>query len=164
MLKRSGFKHKTPAAYTKAERIAPVYARLTVKVNMPRADGGLDSIPKAAPARSEAYRKAVRKLACAHCGTFGFTQFCHSDEGKGMAIKSDDRNGWPGCGPHFEGGHMTPGCHSLIGSTGSMTRDQRRALEADYAAQTRQTIRQSGQWPKDLPHLEIKTPELEMLK
>lgn len=160
-MKRSGFKRKPPAPYVKAERIAPVYDRLTVRVNIARFTDEVTAIVKAAPARSEAYRKEVRKLACAHCGTFGFTQFCHSDEGKGMGIKSDDRHGWPGCGPHLEGHHMTPGCHALIGSTGSMTRDKRRALEAKYATETRQAIRQSGKWPKGLPHLE-EQPELEL--
>jgi hypothetical protein len=149
-MKRSGFARKTPAAYTKAERVAPVLARLTVKVNMPRVSDEVVTISKEAPARSEAYRRAVAALPCAHCGIVGFTQFCHSDEGKGMAIKSDDRTGWPGCGTRP--GEI--GCHSMIGSTGSMTRDQRRALEADYAARTRQTIFESGQWPKNLTKLD----------
>ena len=68
-----------------------------------------------------------------------------------MAIKSDDRTGWPGCGTRP--GEI--GCHSLIGATGSMTRDQRRALEAEYAAQTRKTILEAGQWPASLPQLEM---------
>jgi len=41
-----------------------------------------------------------------------------------------------------------------IGATGSMTRDQRRALEAQYAAQTRQQILDAGQWPASVPHFE----------
>jgi len=156
-LNRTPFKRKTPAAYVKAERIAPVHARLTVKVNMPRADGGLDSIPKAAPARSEAYRRLVAAMPCAHCGIVGYSQAAHGDMGKGAHIKSDDRTCYPACGPR----PGAIGCHALIGSTGSMTRDERRALEADYAAQTRAEIRRLGQWPKNLPHLEIQN-ELEL--
>ena len=150
-MKRSGFARKTPAAYTKAERVAPVLARLTVKVNMPRADAGADSIPKAAPARSEAYRRAVAALPCAHCGIVGHSQAAHADAGKGAHIKSDDRTCYPACAARP--GEI--GCHSLIGATGSMTRDQRRALEAEYAAQTRKTICDAGQWPASLPQLEL---------
>ena len=150
-MKRSGFARKTPAAYAKAERVAPVLARLTVKVNMPRADAGADSIPKAAPARSEAYRRAVAALPCAHCGIVGHSQAAHADMGKGAHIKSDDRTCYPACAARP--GEI--GCHSLIGATGSMTRDQRRALEADYAAKTRQAIRDAGQWPASLPQLEM---------
>ena len=157
-MKRTPFKRKTPAAYTKAERVAPVLARLTVKVNMPRADAGADSIPKAAPARSEAYRRAVAALPCAHCGIVGHSQAAHADAGKGTHIKSDDRTCYPACAARP--GEI--GCHSLIGATGSMTRDQRRALEADYAARTRKTIRDIGQWPKALPHLETQN-ELELI-
>jgi hypothetical protein len=32
----------------------------------------------------------VRRMRCARCGIKGFTQFCHSDEGKGMGIKVSD--------------------------------------------------------------------------
>ena len=149
-LKRTPFARKTPAAYSKAERVAPVYARLTVKVNMPRADAGADSIPKAAPARSEAYRRLVANLPCAHCGIVGHSQAAHADAGKGAHIKSDDRTCYPACAARP--GEI--GCHTLIGATGSMTRDQRRALEADYATSTRQTIRDAGHWPKNLPQLD----------
>ena len=161
-LKRTQFKRKPPAPYVKAERVAPVYARLTVPVNYARFDAPIVSIPKEAPVVHEGYRKLVRLMACAHCGTFGYTQFCHSDEGKGMGIKSDDRTGWPGCGPHHEGKAMVPGCHFLVGSTGYLTRDQRRSLEAQYASQTRQQIHAAGQWPADLPQFENQ-PELELI-
>jgi hypothetical protein len=156
-MKRTPFKRKAPAGYVKAERIAPVYARLTVKVNMPRVSDETVTIAKAAPVRSEPYRRLVAAMPCIHCGIIGFSQAAHADMGKGAHIKSDDRTCYPACGPRP--GEI--GCHALIGSTGSMTRDQRRTLEADYAAQTRAEIRQSGQWPKGLPHLEIQN-ELEL--
>jgi hypothetical protein len=35
--------------------------------------------------------------------------------------------------------------------TGSMPREERRALEQKYAAETRAAIEASGQWPKNLP-------------
>jgi len=153
-MKRSGFKRKPRVPYVRAERVAPVYARLTVPVNYARFDAPIVALPKESPVVHEGYRKLVRLMACAHCGIFGFTQFCHSDEGKGMGIKSDDRTGWPGCGPHHEGKNMVPGCHFLVGSTGYLPRDQRRALEAQYAADTREIILLSGHWPDDLPLFE----------
>jgi hypothetical protein len=119
-------------------------------VNMPRADGGADLIPKAAPVRSEAYRRLVAALPCAHCAIAGHSQAAHADMGKGAHIKSDDRTCYPACAPR----PGAIGCHSLIGSTGTYSRDARRTLEAEYAASTRKTIRDSGLWPKALPHLE----------
>lgn len=156
-MRRAPFKRKPPASTAKPARARPVHTRLAVNVNMPRADSGAGSIPKLAPARSEAYRRLVAAMPCAHCGIVGSSQAAHGDMGKGAHIKSDDRTCYPACGPR----PGATGCHALIGSTGSMTRDQRRALEADYAAQTRTEIRRLGQWPKNLPHLEIQN-ELEL--
>ena len=42
-----------------------------------------------------------------------------------------------------------------------MTRDERRALESDYAARTRNAIRDAGQWPAGMDHIEIQN-ELEL--
>jgi hypothetical protein len=87
------------------------------------------------------YMDLVRALPCAHCGKAPRSQFCHSDEGKGMGIKSDCRLGWPGC----------PECHDAIGTHRVYPRHQRRALEAEMARQTRALIEASGLWPKNLP-------------
>ncbi|MNL47534.1 hypothetical protein D3C87_1703270 [compost metagenome] len=106
--------------------------------------------PKEGVIEHEGYKRLVRQLPCAHCGIEGYTQFCHSDEGKGIGIKTDSRRGWPGCGPHGE----SAGCHHRIGSTGAFTRDERRALEGQYAAQTRAIIIAAGDWPIGLPLLE----------
>ena len=157
MLTRTPFKRKPPAPRVKAERVAPVYARLTVKVNVARSSAEATPMPKERVVTSKAYQAAVRKLACIRCGIVGFTQFCHSDEGKGMGIKTDDRRGWPGCGPHPQGGQVANGCHWEVGTGGTYTRAERRALEADYATRTRKTIRESGKWPKGLPHFEEQT-------
>lgn len=94
------------------------------------------SVPKAAPVRDEAYRRLVATLPCAHCGKAGPSQCAHGDEGKGMAIKACDLTCFPLCAD-FPG---RQGCHSLIGATGMFSRDQRRTLEARYAAQTRERL------------------------
>ena len=93
-------------------------------------------IPKAAPFRSESYRRLVADLPCANCGKPGPSQAAHADEGKGMGIKSSDLTCYPLCadGPGWRG------CHALIGAGGVFTREQRRKLEAVFGAQTRQHL------------------------
>ena len=157
-LKRAPFKRKTPAAYIKAERIPQVYARLTVPVNYARFDAPLATLPKEAPERHEGYRRLTAMLPCAHCGVVGYSQAAHADFGKGGHIKSDDRTCYPACADR----PGVVGCHSMIGASGSMTRDERRSLEAQYARDTREIILLSGHWPDDLPQFENQ-PELELI-
>jgi hypothetical protein len=57
--------------------------------------------------------------------------------GKGFAIKAGDETCYPACGPR-PGIH---GCHWLIGTSGRLTKSQRRRLEAAYAADTREALR-----------------------
>jgi hypothetical protein len=149
MLKRTGFKRKAwPVREEKAERIKPVLAPLTRPARYASPSNDLTfTAPKENALQHEGYMAVVRKLPCARCGVIGFSQFCHSDEGKGMGIKTDCRRGWPGCGPHGD----TMGCHYLLGSTGTMSRDERRRLEDEYAAKARAEIVRLGVWPKNLP-------------
>ncbi|MEO8391208.1 hypothetical protein [Polaromonas sp.] len=77
-----------------------------------------------------------------------FTQFCHSDEGKGERIKTDVRRGWPGCGPRAG----IPGCHWFIGTSGTLPREERRAFEDRAAAHARAEVRRRGWWPATLPY------------
>jgi hypothetical protein len=44
---------------------------------------------------------------------------------------------YPGCADK----PMRQGCHSIIGSSGRLSRDERRALERIYAAKTRETLK-----------------------
>jgi hypothetical protein len=131
-MKRSGFKPKTaprpakvieyePRPRAKAVAVADHRARLVVP------------LPKRAPWRSEQYRRLVAALPCAHCGRPGPSQAAHADEGKGLGIKASDETCFPLCAdaPGWRG------CHSVIGSSGQFTREQRRELEARYGQQTR---------------------------
>ena len=104
-------------------------------------------MPKAAPCRSEAYRRWVATLPCVHCGLEGWSNACHGDRDKGMALKACDSTVWPGCvdRPGLQG------CHSLFGATGRMGREARRVLEAEYAARTRHFARQVGAYPAGWP-------------
>jgi hypothetical protein len=100
--------------------------------------------------RSEEYRRLVSEMDCAHCGKWGPSQAAHADEGKGMALKADDRTCFPLC-PDSPGYR---GCHTLIGATGKVSREQRRAYEKTYAAATRERIKSNGDWRPTWPQLE----------
>lgn len=145
-MKRSGFAPKVPrreatqSTYTPRPRAAAVAvhdgkARMVVQV------------PKENALQHKGYMDTVRRMACAHCGRAAPSQFCHADEGKGLAIKSDCRLGWPGCAD----GPGRIGCHTLIGSTGAMKREHKRTLEANHGRATRAAVRAAGLWPADLP-------------
>jgi hypothetical protein len=103
--------------------------------------------PKENSLVSETYRRLVRAMPCMRCGRPPQSQFCHADMGKGMGLKTDDRRGWPGCGPH----DGEPGCHWYIGTSGKLPKAVRRVLEHEYAVRTRAAIVAAGNWPRNLP-------------
>jgi hypothetical protein len=107
----------------------------------------IEPMPKNPPWRSETYRRLVAELPCMHCGRDAPSQVCHSDQGKGMGMKSSDYGCWPGCAD----GPLRKGCHSLVGSSGLFTREQRRELEYRHAERTRQKIKALGLWRADWP-------------
>ena len=144
-MKRSGFKVQRPPrpakqigeGYTLRPRevavaVADHRARMTVPVT------------KENPLQHAAYMDIVRDLACCRCGKPPRSQFCHGDEGKGLAIKSDCRLGWPGCAE----------CHHLVGSTGSLGKAGRRHFEDEAARMTRALVMALGLWPATLPVFE----------
>lgn len=106
------------------------------------------AVPKERALESAAYENAVRSLGyCVRCGWVGRPQFCHRDCGKGIAIKTDSREGWAGC----------DACHALLGGHkggGRMPKEQRRAEEDRLAAITRAEVLRRGMWPKGVPMLE----------
>ena len=66
---------------------------------------------KVKPYRSEKYLRFVASLPCANCGRWGRSQAAHSNSGvhgKGMALKSDDKNTFPLCAdaPGLRGCHF----------------------------------------------------------
>lgn len=149
------FKRPSPEAWA-AERAAKkaanlaalcVPARTLHKARMGRCDSAAAPAPKEDVLTSEAYRRAVRGLECMRCGYPPRSQFCHTDQGKGAGIKTDDRRGWAGCGPH----DGAPGCHHFVGTSGTLPKAERRAEDARLAAKTRETLRARGLWPKGVP-------------
>lgn len=96
----------------------------------------MTAFPKSKPVRSEAYRRYVAALPCDLCGIEGSSQAAHGDQGKGLGIKSSDLTCYPACGPN----NGLCGCHYTIGSSGTMTRDERRAYEQQAAARTQEKL------------------------
>ena len=92
--------------------------------------------PKTKIVRNKNYLRAVASLPCWICGIEGYSQACHGDEGKGMSLKSSDLTAWPGCAPH----DGLPGCHYMVGSTGTYTRDERRTMEKQAAQETQMAL------------------------
>ncbi len=148
-MKRSGFARKPPAPYIKAERVAPVYARLTVPVNYARFDAPIVEIPKEAPERSESYRRLVAMLPCVNCGVVGYSQAAHPPP-TGKGIKEDDRECFPLCCTR----PGITGCHVEFDQYRLIPKADMRATAAYWGADTREIILLSGHWPDDLPLVE----------
>lgn len=86
------------------------------------------------PVRSPAYRRAVASLVCYRCKVPDFSNACHGDIGKGMAMKSCDLTCWPGCVDR----PGVVGCHTFVGRL--MSREDRRAFELHAAADTQAAL------------------------
>ena len=111
-------------------------------------------IPKAAPVRSEAYRRAVASLPCVMCGIAGYSQAAHGSEGKGMGIKASDLTLFPACAPR----PGIAGCHAELDQGAKFSKAVRRELEPMWAADTRRKVQAMGLWPKNLPHWPGESP------
>ena len=134
-MKKSGFKPRlwTPRPARQCSYVARPREVATSAVQLPMAIPA----PKVITLQHRGYMDLVRALACERCGWPPRSQFCHSDLGKGGAIKSDCRLGWPGCGPHLNPHtwsiQMLPGCHHDIGTARVLPKGERRAFEAEQA-------------------------------
>lgn len=106
-----------------------------------------EPVKKECASQHAGYQAAVRDLGyCMRCRCSCRPQFCHRDEGKGMGIKTDVREGWPGCA----------GCHWIVGTSGHYQRDEKRALELELGRRTRNAVRAAGTWPARLAPWEDK--------
>lgn len=102
--------------------------------------------PKSTTVRSEAYRRAVATLPCVICGRPGPSQAAHGSAGKGMALKASDMDLFPACADQ----PGIRGCHSKLDQGALFGREERRALELQWAAETRATVERMGLWPANL--------------
>lgn len=102
-------------------------------------------IAKEDASQSQAYQDACKSFGyCMRCGCTpqkGELQFCHRDQGKGKGIKTDVRGGWAGCAH----------CHWLVGTSGQLPKEHRRAEEDRLALKQRALVFRAGRWPKNLP-------------
>lgn len=164
-LTRTPFKSKRPWPVTGApnldreERLAQRAARA---MNSARATAGMACIstvamgpatgqaqPKQDIQTSEAYRRAVAALPCIWCGIADYSQHAHLNLGKGFALKTDDRTGFPLCctRPGIEGCHVAYDQYRLVDGG----REAHRDYGLEWGRITRHTILESGQWPQRLP-------------
>ncbi len=162
-MKRSGFKRKTIE-----RKPFPLFAGTGRGVIVPSGDAVV-SRPKDAPIRSEPYRRLVASLPCDRCKVEGYSQAAHSDQGKGLSIKACDLTCYPLCGPRPDvmvfG--LYAGCHWVVGTSGTLSREERREYEAEAGARTRlkllvmaqddakarKVLRDVGMWPKSTGRL-----------
>lgn len=150
-MKRTSFRGNTPPRskqWTADELPGPRVPMQALRIPDGKARA-IVSLPKENALQHQGYMNLVRAMKCAHCGKAPRSQFCHSDAGKGKGLKTDCRRGWPGCVDDLS--RNREGCHTLIGSRGVYTKEQRRLLEDKYAAQTRAAILAAGTWPPRLP-------------
>ena len=156
MMRRTPFRRAatsaTPETEQEREQRLMDKARRAMNSVVPRAAAmGLGSkasapIPKAAPVRSEAYRRAVATLPCAICGVAGHSQAAHANTGKGMGMKACDLTCFPACGPRpgFQG------CHAALDQGALFLKAVRRELEPVWAADTQRRLLAMGLVPASL--------------
>ena len=154
-MKRTGFK---PRAQHREQRdpdrvrSVPTVAPGAFRAPEPVSEAPAAQVAKAAPVRSEAYRRAVASLPCINCGVPGHSQCAHSNSGKGAGIKASDLDSFPLCTVHpGADGRLVQGCHENFDQGALFTKAVRRELEPVWAADTQRRILAMGLWPKALP-------------
>ena len=154
-MKRTGFK---PRAQHREQRdpdrvrSVPTVAPGAFRAPEPVSEAPAAQVAKAAPVRSEAYRRAVATLPCVICGVPGYSQCAHSNSGKGAGIKASDLDSFPLCTVHpGADGKLVQGCHENFDRGALFTKAVRRELEPVWAADTRRKLLALGLWPKGVP-------------
>ena len=154
-LKRTGFKSRAPTSISSDPdrvRATPTVTPGAFRVPVPVASAPAAQVEKAAPVRSEAYRRAVASLPCINCGVPGYSQCAHSNSGKGAGIKASDLDSFPLCTVHpGADGRLVQGCHENFDQGALFTKAVRRELEPVWAADTRRKLLAMGLWPKGVP-------------
>lgn len=156
MLRRTGFKSRAPQwAPRDPDRVrsVPTVALGAFRAPEPVSEAPAAQVAKAAPVRSEAYRRAVASLPCINCKVPGYSQCAHSNSGKGAGIKASDLDSFPLCTVHpgADGG-LVQGCHERFDQGALFTKVVRRELEPAWAADTQRKIHAMGLWPKKIPY------------
>ena len=150
-MKRSAFKRPVAKVRAAVERgpvdyvcrIDPSMFRLPVPITTAAAP-----VPKAAPVRSEAYRRAVASLPCVMCRISGYSQAAHGSSGKGMAMKACDLTLFPACCAR----PGVVGCHAALDQGALFKKAVRHELEPVWAADTQRKVHAMGLWPAGIPY------------
>ena len=117
---------------------------------MVRCDGVGTAQPKTEAVRSEAYRRLVAAMPCKACGIQGYSQAAHlPPDGKG--VKQDDRLIFPLCCTR----PGVTGCHVEYDQYKLYPHEVAIAIGLKWALETMQAVIASGNWPKNLPKMDI---------
>ena len=155
-MKRSTFKPRAPQRESRDPdrlRSMPTVTPGAFRAPLPVASAPAAQVHKAAPVRSEAYRRAVASLPCINCWVPGHSQCAHGNSGKGAGIKASDLDSFPLCTVHASAdGRLVQGCHENFDQGALFTKAARRELEPVWAADTRRRVKAMGLWPARLPY------------
>lgn len=162
MMRRTGFKSRAKQRSQRDPdrlRSMPTVTPGAFRAPQPVATTPVVQVPKDAPVRSEAYRRAVASLPCAYCGIEGYSQHAHENDGKGARLKVDDRRAMPLCcsRPGIEGCHVAFDQYRLVPGGRDAHADLGRAL----AEQTRNRLNALGLWPAGVPQFTTSTSTTE---
>ena len=148
-MRRTAFKPRAPQwAQRDPDRLRSVPAVVpgAFRAPEPVASAPAAQVAKAAPVRSEAYRRLVASLPCIACGIHGYSQAAHlPPEAKGM--KQSDLLTFPLCCTRVG----IPGCHQDYDQYRLFPRDAAMTVGRALAADTQRRIHAMGLWPKNLP-------------
>jgi hypothetical protein len=148
MKRGQGFKRPTIERVPTVHRPIPEHLRRNAKVILVC---GTDIVlkPKENALESEPYRRLVAARPCINCKKPNRSQHAHENEGKGKALKLDDRRAMPLCAdePGIEGCHTKFDQYRLLPGG----RPAHVAQGRVWAAETRHDIETEGLWPEKLP-------------
>lgn len=151
-MKRSGFKRQMrPKSEPNADRVRHVPSVTPGAFRAPVAVSASPAaqVEKAAPVRSEAYRRAVASLPCIACGIQGYSQAAHlPPEAKGM--KQSDLLTFPLCCVRVG----VPGCHQDYDNYRLFPKHAAMTVGRAWAADTQRRIKAMEIWPKGLLYLQ----------
>ena len=149
-LKRTSLRPRAPRSERQRDpdrlRSVPTVTPGAFRAPQPVATTPVVQVPKDAPVRSEAYRRAVATLPCIACGIQGYSQAAHlPPEAKGM--KQSDLLTFPLCCTRVG----IAGCHQDYDQYRLFPRAAAMAVGRAWAADTQRRILAMGLWPKALP-------------
>ena len=148
-MKRTGFKPRAPQREARDPdrlRTMPTVTPGAFRAPEPVASAPAAQVAKAAPVRSEAYRRLVASLPCIACGIQGYSQAAHLPP-EAKAMKQSDLLTFPLCCTRVG----IPGCHQDYDQYRLFPREAAMTVGRAWAADTQRRIQTMGMWPKALP-------------